>query len=75
MTGYKNYKRIARLIAGEVAEGLSLQEQEELDSWRNEAADNQRLYEQIRNSSNYYSWYQSYQKIEMKDGPGKKLFV
>lgn len=68
MTVYKNYKRIARLIAVELAEGLSAQEQEELDSWKNQTIDNQKLYDQIRNSSNYQSWYQSYQKIQMRDG-------
>lgn len=71
MKGDNDYIRIATLIAKEVIGELSLTEQVELNSWLNEDAGNKRLYDKIRNSSEFNSWLEKYHNINIVSGWGK----
>lgn len=53
---YEQYKRTARLIAGEIRGSLNPDEKETLASWIRESEANRQLYEKIRNSDNFRDW-------------------
>jgi len=50
---YEQYKRTARLIAGEIRGTLNPDEKETLATWIRESEANLQLYEKIRNSDNF----------------------
>lgn len=68
MIEYEKYKQIASLIAKEVINELSMEEQMELNSWLNENADNKKLYNRIRNSSDFNFWIKKYEKVDVVSG-------
>ncbi|VAW22403.1 Putative anti-sigma factor [hydrothermal vent metagenome] len=68
MNKYNGYKRIAELIFGEITDNLGPDEMEELYTWVDSQPENKELYNQIRNSTHFQSWYSFREKIDTLEG-------
>ncbi len=62
---YSPYKKIARLIAGEIGPGLTQEEKKELADWLNEDLKNKELFNRIKSSANYRKWAETRGKINL----------
>lgn len=65
MIEYVQYRRIARLIAAEIQETIKPEERVSLNNWINQRAENRKLYERIRSSSNFQYWRNTREKFSL----------
>ncbi|NOY97308.1 MAG: FecR family protein [Chlorobi bacterium] len=68
MSKHNGYKRIAELIFGEITDNLGSDEMKELYTWIGGRPENKELYNQIRNSTHFQSWYSFREKIDTLEG-------
>ncbi|MDH6343220.1 transmembrane sensor [Parabacteroides sp. PFB2-12] len=60
--------RIAHLIAGHIAETLTPEEQQELHAWRDESAEHEHLFQQIRKEENIAAYLYDTGKFPKEEG-------
>lgn len=66
MKSYSFYKRIAKLIVGEIGSSLTKSEESELANWTNENPINKEFFHEIRNSRNYQKWVKEQEEAEIR---------
>ncbi|MDH6311477.1 transmembrane sensor [Parabacteroides sp. PFB2-10] len=64
----KHNFRIAHLISGYIAETLTPEEQQELHAWREESADHEHLFQQIRKEENIAAYLHETGKFPKEEG-------
>ena len=66
MKDYKQYRKIAQLIAKEAFDEIDQSEMEELDSWIKEHPGNKELYNRIKNAKRFNEWKSEYEEKAIK---------